>query len=183
MRLRARDGTVREYTLPGTTPEQLATGERRRMDCLDCHNRPAHALSPTPERALNEAIAHGRIPRDLPFVRREALAAITPPYPDKQAALQAIASRLQEFYQKNPPKDAALVARAVGGTQDVWARNVFPRMNVTWGTYPNHISHIDTLGCFRCHDDEHTTRDGRLIKQDCDMCHKEDAQDEQEPSK
>jgi hypothetical protein len=173
VRLRARDGTVREYTTPGTTPEQLAKGERRRMDCLDCHSRPAHTLSPTPERALNEAMGQGRIPRDLPFVRREALAAITPEYADKQAALQAIAAKLRDHYQKDPSVDAAAVQRAIAGTQDLWARNVFPAMKVTWGTYPNHISHIDTPGCFRCHDDEHTTKDGRLIKQDCEMCHKE----------
>lgn len=178
VRLRSRDGTVREYVTPGTTPEQLATGERRRMDCMDCHNRPAHTLSPTPERALNEAIAQGRIPHDLPFVRREALAAITPEYPDKQAALQAIASRLRDFYRQNPPKDGAAIERAVAGAQDLWARNVFPQMKVTWGTYPNHISHIDTNGCFRCHDDEHTTKDGRVIKQDCEMCHKEQEQED-----
>ena len=178
VRLQARDGTVREFTMPGTTPEQLAKGERRRMDCLDCHSRPAHALAPTPERALNEAIGRGLIPRELPFVRREALAAITPPYPDKEAALAAIATKLREFYKGNPPANAALVDRAVAATQDLWARNVFPKMKVTWGTYPNHISHIDTPGCFRCHDDEHTTKDGRLIKQDCEMCHKEQEQPE-----
>ena len=178
VRLQARDGTVREFTTPGTTPEQLAKGERRRMDCLDCHSRPAHSLAPTPERALNEAIGRGLIPRELPFVRREALAAITPPYPDKEAALAAIATKLREFYKGNPPANAALVDRAVAATQDLWARNVFPTMKVTWGTYPNHISHIDTPGCFRCHDDEHTTKDGRLIKQDCEMCHKEQEQPE-----
>jgi nitrate/TMAO reductase-like tetraheme cytochrome c subunit len=176
VRLRARDGTVREYTTPGTTPEQLASGERRRMDCLDCHSRPAHSLSPTPERALNEAIAQGRIPRELPFVRREALAAITPEYTDKQAALQAIATRLRDHYGTYESVDAAVVTRAIAGTQDLWARNVFPAMKVTWGTYPNHISHIDTAGCFRCHDDEHATKDGRVIKQDCEMCHKEQEQ-------
>ena len=174
VRLRARDGTVREYTIPGTTPEQLANGERRRMDCMDCHSRPAHTLSPTRERALNEAIGLGRIPRELPFVRREALAAITPEYADKQAALQAIATRLREHYRKYPSVDAAAVERAIAGTQDLWAKNVFPGMKVTWGTYPNHISHMDTPGCFRCHDDEHATKDGRVIKQDCEMCHKEE---------
>ena len=171
VRLRARDGTVREYTMPGTTPEQLANGERRRMDCLDCHSRPAHAFSATAERALNEAIAQNRISRELPFVRREALAALTPEYPDKQAALQAIAARLRDHYRKYPSLDAAAVDRAIAGTQDVWARNVFPAMKVTWGTYPSHIGHIDTPGCFRCHDDSHKTTDGKVISQDCELCH------------
>ena len=46
-------------------------------------------------------------------------------------------------------------------------------MNVKWGTYPNHIGHIDSPGCFRCHDDEHKASDGAVIRQDCEICHKE----------
>jgi hypothetical protein len=49
-------------------------------------------------------------------------------------------------------------------------------MKVTFGTCINNISHIDTPGCFRCHDDEHTSKEGRVIKQDCEMCHKEQEQ-------
>jgi nitrate/TMAO reductase-like tetraheme cytochrome c subunit len=171
VRLRDRTGTVREYVVEGTTPEQLAAGERRRMDCLDCHNRPAHTFSPTPERAVNEAMAQNRIPRELPFIRREAAAAVTPAYPDREAALRAIADRLRAHYRTHPSVEARLLERAIAGTQDVWARNVFPAMNVTWGTYPNQIGHVDAPGCFRCHDDEHKSKDGRLIRQDCEICH------------
>ena len=45
-------------------------------------------------------------------------------------------------------------------------------MKVTWGTYVSQIGHSDAHGCFRCHDDGHKSRDGRMIKQDCNMCHK-----------
>jgi nitrate/TMAO reductase-like tetraheme cytochrome c subunit len=173
VRLRTRDGTVREYAAPNVTPAQIAAGERRRMDCMDCHSRPAHTFSATPQRAVDEAIAQNRIPRELPFVRREAVAAVSTEYPNKQAALDAIAARLAEFYRQRPGVDPRLVARATAGAQDVWARNVFPAMNVKWGTYHNHISHVDSPGCFRCHDDEHKTPDGRVIRQDCEMCHKE----------
>ena len=44
-------------------------------------------------------------------------------------------------------------------------------MNVTWGTYPNHIGHEQSPGCFRCHNDEHATADGEVISGDCDTCH------------
>ena len=54
-----RDGNVKEYTVDGTKPEQLAQGERRSMDCMDCHNRPAHTFDPSPERAVDIAIADG----------------------------------------------------------------------------------------------------------------------------
>jgi hypothetical protein len=44
-------------------------------------------------------------------------------------------------------------------------------MNVTWGTYPNQLGHVDAPGCFRCHDDEHKAADGSVIRQDCELCH------------
>jgi len=55
-------------------------------------------------------------------------------------------------------------------------------MNVTWGSYPNNIGHTDYPGCFRCHDQEHTTTNGeRTIGQDCSACHSLLAMDEPEP--
>ena len=171
VRLRQRDGTVHEFVVEGTTQEELAAGERRRMDCMDCHNRPAHTFHATPERAVHEAMAQGRIPRDLPFVRREAVEAVSAAYPDKTAALQAIADRLREHYRAYPSVEGRRVELAIAGTQDVWAKNVFPAMQVTWGTYPNQIGHDPAPGCFRCHDDNHRTTDGRVIRQDCELCH------------
>ena len=44
-------------------------------------------------------------------------------------------------------------------------------MHVRFGTYANNIGHIDSPGCFRGHDDNHTSRDGKKIGQDCDTCH------------
>jgi len=48
---------------------------------------------------------------------------------------------------------------------------VFPAMNVSWGAHENNLGHMDFPGCFRCHDDQHKTADGRVIRQDCDLCH------------
>ncbi len=171
VRLRCRDGQVREFAVEGTTPEQLASGTRRRMDCMDCHNRPAHTFHPSPERAVDAAIAQGRVPRELPFARREVVAAVGAEYPSRASALDAIGRRLRDFYAKAGGQDARLVERAVAAAQDAWARNVFPTMRVTWGTYPNHLGHLDAPGCFRCHDDEHKAADGSVIRQDCELCH------------
>jgi hypothetical protein len=138
---------------------------------MDCHNRPAHTFFFTPERAVDAAIAQSRIPRELSFVRREAVAALRETYADRAAALSGIESRLTRFYSSRGQVDAALVRRAVAATQEAWSTNVFPAMRVTWGTYPSHIGHVDTPGCFRCHDDSHTTADGKVISQDCELCH------------
>lgn len=139
---------------------------------MDCHNRPAHTFYATPERAVDAAIAQGRIPRELALARREAVAAVGSEYGDRTAAFEGIARRLRDFYSGQAGTDARLVARAVAAAQDVWSRNVFPAMNVGWGTYRNHLGHIDAPGCFRCHDDEHKAADGSLIRQDCELCHK-----------
>ena len=171
VRLTNRRGDVREFFAEGTTRQQIAGKVSRRMDCMDCHNRPAHTFFFTPERAVDSALAQGRIPRELPFVRREAVAAVRETYPDRAAALARIDARLRSFYSARGEVNAALVRRAVTATQDVWAANVFPAMRVTWGTYPNHIGHVDTPGCFRCHDDSHKSSDGKTISQDCELCH------------
>ena len=65
---------------------------------------------------------------------------------------------------------------------DIYGWNVFPAMKVTWGTYPNHIGHKDSPGCFRCHDRKHKTDDGDKISKDCDSCHTVLAEDEPDPA-
>ena len=60
------------------------------MDCIDCHNAVAHRISPTAERAVDEAIAAGRINRALPFVRREGVRLLKGEYPDQEAGLRAV---------------------------------------------------------------------------------------------
>jgi hypothetical protein len=173
-----RTGAVREYVAEGVTQEEIDKLEWRIMDCMDCHNRPSHAFFPSPERAVDAAIARGELPR-LPFVKREAVAALKGNHPDLPAAEREIAGYLTNFYRSYANGDSQGnktiaqpdVERAIQTTQRLWSRNVFPQMNVTWGTYPNHIGHMDAPGCFRCHDDLHKTKDGRVIKQDCTLCH------------
>ena len=171
VRLTTERGETREYFAEGASRESIAGRTSRRMDCMDCHNRPAHTFFFAPERAIDSAIAQGRIPRELPFARREAVAAVRENHADRAAALDAIAARLTKFYASRENVDPGLVRRAVAATQDVWSTNIFPAMKVTWGTYPNHIGHTDTPGCFRCHDDSHKTADGKVISQDCELCH------------
>lgn len=175
VRLKDRSGNVREYVVDGTTAQQVEKGERRRMDCMDCHNRPSHQIAPTPERAVDDLIARGGIPRDLPFVRREAVRALKASYPSQEAAAVGISRGMLDFYRNNfgqlaadRRQDLEKVTSAVGG---IYRRNVFPEMNVRFGTYPNNIGHVDFPGCFRCHDDNHKSRNGKKIGQDCDTCH------------
>jgi hypothetical protein len=175
VRLKDRFGKVKEFYAEGVTQDKLDAGERRRMDCMDCHNRPSHRFAPSAERAVDEAMAIGEISPKLPFAKREAVAVLKESYADQQAAADAIASRLRAFYRdqyrevynERRPE----VERAVNATQRLFRRNVFPSMKVGWGTYPNNIGHMAFPGCFRCHDDNHKAKDGTVIRQECDMCH------------
>ncbi len=175
VRLTRPDGTVREYFAEGATAEQIERGERRRMDCIDCHNRPSHPMAATAERAVDAALATGEIPKTLPFVRREAVRAVKASYPSQEAAAESIAAALREFYRTQHQAvymaQRQDVERAVAAAERVYRRNVFPEMKVQFGTYLNNIGHMDSPGCFRCHDDSHKTRDGKAIGQECDTCH------------
>ena len=175
VRVKDRFGNVREFSAEGVTAEQLAKGERRRMDCMDCHNRPSHPMAATPERAIDELIARGAIPRTLPFVRRETVKALKTAYPTQEAASAEISRTLRDFYRSQYPQaymsQRPDVEKAVQAAEMIYRRNVFPEMNVTFGTYPNNIGHMDFPGCFRCHDDNHKSKEGKAIGQDCESCH------------
>jgi NapC/NirT cytochrome c family, N-terminal region len=167
-----------------TTPEQLARGEHRVMDCMDCHNRPTHAFQ-MPAKAVDAAISQGRISRELPFIKKKAVEVLKVSYPDRATASRQIEEAITEFYKTTYPdtyeKHRALVETAADQVRDIYLRNVFPAMNVKWGTYPNNIGHDDFLGCFRCHDGNHQSADGQVIPDDCDTCHNLLAQDESNP--
>jgi len=154
------------------------------MDCMDCHNRPTHAFE-MPERAVDAAMFAGRVSPTLPFIKKQAVAALRAEYTDRDAAKAKIADSLTEFYRTNYAavyqNHRGQVETAIQNIQQIYLRNVFPQMKITWGTYPNNIGHEDFLGCFRCHDGLHQSRDGKVIPQDCSTCHNILAMEESNP--
>ena len=166
------DGRMKEFTADGTTPQQLASAERRVMDCIDCHNAVGHRVAPTVESAVNAAIAEGQIGRQVRFIRREAARLLSVEYPSQAAAEDAIERGLRTFYRSGDVAalDVAALEQAVGALRAVYRHNVFPVMKVTWGTYPDNIGHVTSSGCFRCHDGR-TAKDGSSISADCGYCH------------
>ena len=159
-------------------------GERRLMDCIDCHNRAAHTFM-TAEDALNRAMSEGAISPDLPFVHKESLQLLKTEYASEEDAAQKIPAQLQAFYQSQNPSvlstNGAKVKAAATELVTLYSQNVFPYMKVTWGTHPNHIGHMSYPGCFRCHDGGHAAKDGTSITQDCAACHNLLAVDESKP--
>ncbi len=166
VRLTQADGTVVEYRAPDFT-NTVNPAEIRVMDCMDCHNRPAHIYQ-KPNEAVDLALALGHIDRGLPSVRSNATYLITQPYPDVPTALAAIASGMRERYPNDPRVNPAIAA-----LQDIYRNNFFPAMKANWREYPEHIGHKDWPGCVRCHDDNHPSTDGKrnIGFKNCHTCH------------
>ena len=166
-------GEVREYMAEGASPDDVANGQRHTMDCMDCHNVVAHRIATTPEQAVDREIAAGRIPRELPFIRREGVRLLKASHASADQAVRTIDDELKRFYASvaSGPDDA--VTDAVTSLQNIYQRSVFPDMNVTFGTYPDNLGHMASSGCFRCHDDSHKASDGATINADCEYCHRQ----------
>ena len=144
------------------------------MDCRDCHNTVGHPISPTPEQAVDRAIAAGQVSPQLPFARREGVRLVKAEYPSQDEGVRAIDRELRTFYgSRGGAIDPQAVDRTVAALQDVYRRNVFPTMKVSWGSYPDNRGHLTSTGCFRCHDDSHTAKDGTTISGDCEFCHRQ----------
>jgi len=166
-------GQVKEYRAADTTDATINDGTRRTMDCRDCHNTIGHPIAPTPEQAVDRAIAASSIARELPYVRREGVRLVKASYASEDEAVKAIESGLRAFYssQSTGSADPKALDRSVAGLQDVYRRNVFPSMMVSFGSYPTNRGHFTSMGCFRCHDDSHTASDGSTISAECELCH------------
>jgi len=163
---------------------EMPKGERRVMDCIDCHNRAAHTFV-TPEDALNRAMEEGAVSPSLPWVHKKALELLKADYASEAEAGVRIPQQLQAFYQSGHPEVLSSRAAQVKSAADelvlLYSQNVFPYMKVTWGTHPNHIGHMSYPGCFRCHDGDHAAKDGASITQDCAACHNLLAVEEPKP--
>jgi len=167
-----------------TTKEQLAAGEHRAMDCIDCHNRPTHAFE-LPESAVNKQMAAGLISPELPFVRKKAVELLKVEYPDRDTARRRIVKELNAFYRTSYPdiynSRRSVVEQSAENVAAIYLRNIFPDMKMSWGVHPNNLGHNDFPGCFRCHDGSHTSADGQTITNDCTACHNLLAVEEENP--
>ncbi len=167
-----------------TTKEELAKGEHRSMDCIDCHNRPTHAFE-LPENAVDLRMSRGLISPELPYIRKKAVELLKVNYPDRDTAQKQIVEGVENFYRTSYPDvyngKRALVEQSADNTAKIYLRNVFPDMNVNWGVHPNNLGHNDFPGCFRCHDGSHTSADGKTISNDCSACHNLLAVQEENP--
>jgi hypothetical protein len=164
-----KDGTARVFRIDSFKGEP-PPDRIRVMDCMDCHNRPAHVFS-TANEAIERSMLGGALSRKLPNIKRVAAQAMTQKDLNTTAeARQKIADFLRTKY--NEPASAGELPAAIAEVQKVFEHSIFPARKADWRIYPNHIGHKDWPGCFRCHDDKHKTPQGQKVRSsDCNSCH------------
>jgi hypothetical protein len=167
-------GNVTEYFARDANPSDIAKLSRRRMDCVDCHNRPTHIYL-APDRAVDDALAADRIDPSLPYAKQQSVQVLAAAYKTTPEAMQAIATAIPAFYREKYPQIAsakqAQIQTAVAELQRIFRTTIFPEMKIDWRTHPNNVGHFYFQGCFRCHDGNHVSKDGKTISKDCNACH------------
>lgn len=171
-----KNGHEQIFTSPGSkyaanAPPPVAI---RKMDCIDCHNRPTHIFQP-PYRLVNQAMQYGNIDPDIPKIKEKAVAALSKQYKSGPQALEEIRNDLSGFYKTRQAdyyaSNQAKVEGAIKTIQKLFSENIFPEMKARWDIHPDNIGHLITPGCFRCHDGEHRSAQGQVITRNCKACH------------
>jgi nitrate/TMAO reductase-like tetraheme cytochrome c subunit len=174
----AKDAVTDEVTVfasdDAPPDEELEKYEKRRMDCMDCHNRPTHIYR-SPNEAVNLALAVGQMDRSLPYVKKVSVEALAADYGSTEEALEKLASTISVYYRNQYPDVFREKEESIRGSithlQETYTRNFFPEMKARWDDYPDNLGHLNFPGCFRCHDGKHRSPDGRVVSNDCDDCH------------
>ncbi|MBK8147123.1 MAG: NapC/NirT family cytochrome c [Acidobacteria bacterium] len=176
VRFKDSSGRVVEYTSTESrlTPDLIESSPKRKMDCVDCHNRPSH-IYVSPNQAVDTAFSANKLDVSLPFLKMKSVEVLSKPYNTNEEALQTIARDLPEYYRANYPdvssSKAESINAAVTEVQRIYSTYFFPEMKTDWQSHVNNIGHMNFQGCFRCHDGRHVSPEGKQIRTECHICH------------
>lgn len=175
VRVQNEDGSTTEYTdvQSGFDPKTIDQTKLREMDCTSCHNRVSHNFK-FPATSMDEYMAKKLIDPSLPEIHSQGVKVLSVAYPTQAEGLKAIAglddfykSNYADFYAKNPDS----VKTAVTQIQKIYTDTVFIDNKVNWESHPNNVGHVNTAGCFRCHDGKHLDANQQAIRLECNLCH------------
>jgi hypothetical protein len=176
VKIKGLDGKEHLYKSTEITvsDDSLKTAKIRRMDCIDCHNRPTHIYHP-PAPSVNHIMTLGWIDPALPGVKGLAVKTLEGQYSTKQGGLDSIRLSMEEYYKTSYPAVFAsskpAIDRAAEEVQKIYSRNYFPEMQVSWKRFNDNLGHLYYKGCFRCHDGKHVNEEGKVLSKDCNLCH------------
>jgi hypothetical protein len=152
----------------------IAASEKRTMDCIDCHNRPSHNYN-SPPVYFNKAMLTGAVSRNIPFIKKVAMDILRDKFRTSDTAMIVINNGITDYYKTNYPdfysKNKDIIDNSIAAIEKGYNLNTFPAMKVAYDVYPEHIGHLETNGCFRCHNDTFKSDNGHVISRDCNLCH------------
>jgi hypothetical protein len=173
-----------EYRFTGRslTEAQIAALPKRTMDCVDCHNRPTHIYRPADIELETMFVRFPEL-QTVPYLKKAASEVLAQQFSEDAIETGAARKALHAWYAAHPEEepDSRLLEQAAVKVQEIYRQNIWPLMNIGWGTYPNHIGHTASQGCLRCHGNNHVTAKGQAVRSDCRLCHTILAIEEEKP--
>jgi hypothetical protein len=176
VRMKGADGKVVEYTAKnsGLSAQQIENAPKRTMNCIDCHNRPTHIFL-SPNNAVDQSLAAGILDVELPFIKSKAVEVLSRQYATTEEASMSIKNDLDNYYRTSYPNLYAerrgAVDAAINEVLRLYQTYFFPEMKTDWQAHGNNLGHFNTTGCFRCHDGQHFSPEGKAIRNECNICH------------
>jgi len=144
------------------------------MDCMDCHNRPSHRFD-TPQDFIDKGFASNELNKGIPYLKQMSMEVLKESYPSSDTARMEIEAGLLALYKEQYPEVYMEFKEEILKEIPViiahYEGNIFPQMKASWDVYTDRIGHVEYPGCFRCHNGTHATEEGRVISNDCNLCH------------
>lgn len=169
------DGAYTDYVDvdAGFDPENVDESQLKPIDCVTCHNRVTHEFM-VPSESVDLSMSRGLIDPSIPLIHNKAVEALSASYETREAATAAIAD-IEEDYKRNLfdyySQNGGKIQQAVAEIQAIYDRTVFHDQEIDWTTHPNNLGHINSPGCFRCHDGKHLNAENEAIRLECNLCH------------
>jgi len=175
VRVYNEDGTVTEFvdSESGFDPTTLSGQYLKTMDCVTCHNRVTHKFA-FPSESVDQAMSRGLIDSSIPDIHSKAVEVLSAGYESQDEAFAAI-DDLTNYYQATDyyADNSEKVDAAVQAVKDIYSTTAFDEHKVDWNTHPNNLGHINSPGCFRCHDGKHLSYldETVAVPLECNLCH------------
>lgn len=173
VRVHNDDGTTTEYVdvEAGFDKATMDESQLKTMDCVTCHNRVTHEFK-VPVDSVDEAMSRGLIDAEIPLIHQKAVEVLAVSYTSREEAFAAFDG--VESYYKNTdyyPGHGEQIKAAVQALKDIFDNTVFLEQKIDFTTHPNNLGHINSPGCFRCHDGKHLDANDQAIRLECNVCH------------
>jgi len=175
VRIHNEDGTTTEYIdiESNFDAATLDESQLQEMDCVSCHNRVTHEFK-YPAESMNDALARKIIDPTIPDIHAKGVEVLSNVYDSQQAGLIAIAgleNYYQTYYSDYYQSNLTAIKQAITQIQTIYTESVFLEQKIDWTTHPNNLGHINSPGCFRCHDGNHLNASDHAIRLECNLCH------------